>query len=113
MRCGGCPGVRPATMLEPRGRCRVATVTSAGGESQRAIRDRGALLKAERVLCNELNVADVRVRTLANPGYGRRYFAPPQPCARHPRISLDISEVYEIIPGFTRVREDFSSSSRD
>lgn len=65
----GYPGVRPITML--RERCRVATVTgaAAGGDPQplvtlfadalmRAIgRDGSVLLKADRVLCNGLNVA--------------------------------------------------------
>lgn len=68
MRGGGRPGARPVTM--PRERCRVATVTRAAarGEAQplvalfadapmRAIgRGGGVLLKADRILCNGLNV---------------------------------------------------------
>jgi len=83
-------GERTGTMPEPRERRRVATVTAARGAERPGTlarysrsfpaRDRpaDALLKAERVLCNELNGA-------APP------FAPPIPLTRQARIisSLD------------------------
>jgi len=74
-----------------------------------ATRDRGALLKAERVLCNELNVAGVpTLGTRATAGVTSR----PRPCAR--RISLDISEVYvQSSLVYVCAENFFSSSSRD